>query len=107
MKRPLLWMSGALALSALLYESAVSPTAVDGFWRYRPMSLTESVNDSRTRERFLSISSETAWDRYRVLFFYFLKGFIEHRSQYGALAHYSGFPSSEGYLESGLEGWME
>ena len=106
MNRSLPWMSGAaIALSTLLYASAVFPTAVDGFWHDRPISLTESVNDGRTRERFLSISSEDAWDRYRVLFFYFLTGFIEHRSQYGALVHYSGFPSSGGHLLSGLEGF--
>ena len=106
MNRSLPWMSGAaIALSTLLYASAVFPTAVDGFWHDRPISLTESVNDGRTRERFLSISSEDAWDRYRVLFFYFLTGFIEHRSQYGAPVHYSGFPSSGGHLLSGLEGF--
>ena len=108
LKRKLYWIS-FLTLSICtvlaLYYYYLSKYGVDD-WdnNIKPYSQFERY-DENLKNSFLSSNENNYVERYRDLFKYFMKGYLEYKSEEGALVYYPGENSSRGAKINALEGF--
>lgn len=109
-RRQKLVFAAILSLS-LVAAAVLSPRLISvyqnrdpGWSKYRPLSPSPTEEDRRTREQFVS-GEGTDEDRYRLLFYYFVRGFLSNAGQGMSAVNYPGLPSTRGYAVDGLKGF--
>ena len=88
-----------------LYYWRLQRVKIDNWDNNIPVFENASFFDKELKTIFLDTVSNTPRVRYDELFKYFLRGYLNYKSNYGALVYYPGEFSGRGQAINGLEGF--